>query len=67
MPAFKHLFDYDPRGTGERISSIPNYKFEALFQYLMTKGTRITSPTEAWWLGKDPVMTVDIIEGRTKK
>lgn len=66
MPAFQHLFDYDPRGTGERTSSIPNYKFEALFQYMMTKGTRITPPTEAWWLGKDPVMTIEIIEGRKR-
>lgn len=64
MPAFQHLFDADPRGTGARTSNIPNYKFEALFQYLMTKGTRITPPTEAWWLGKDPVMTKEIIEGR---
>ncbi len=64
MPAMQHLFDYDPRGTGERTSRIPNYKFEALFQYLMTKGTRITPPTQAWWLGKDPVMTIEIIEGR---
>ena len=64
MPAFQHFFDFDPRGTGTRISSIPNYKFEGIFQYLMTKGTRITSPTEAWWLGKDPVQTKKIIEGR---
>ena len=66
MPAFQHLFDYDPRGTGKRTSSIPNYKFEALFQYLMTKGTRITPPTQAWWLGKDPIHTKEIIEGQRK-
>ena len=64
MPSFQHLFDYDPRGTGARTSRIPNYKFEAIFQYLMTKGTRITPPTQAWWLGKDPVMTIQIIDGR---
>ncbi len=33
-------------------------------QYLMTKGTRITPPTQAWWLGKDPIKTKEIIEGR---
>lgn len=64
MPSFQHFFDFDPRGTMGRGSSFPNYKFEAIFQYLMTKGTRITPPTEAWWLGKDPVQTLDIIEGR---
>ncbi len=66
MPSFQHFFDYDPRGTEKRTTNIPNYKFEALFQYLMTKGTRITPPTEAWWLGKDPVNTLDIIEGKRK-
>jgi cytochrome c oxidase cbb3-type subunit 2 len=45
---------------------VPNYQFEAIFQYLMTKGTRITAPSEAWWLGKDPVQTKAIIEGRLK-
>lgn len=64
MPAFQHFFDYDPRGTIGLGSSFPNYKFEAVFQYLMTKGTRITPPTQAWWLGKDPVQTKEIIEGR---
>jgi cytochrome c oxidase cbb3-type subunit 2 len=66
MPAFRHFFDYDPRGTSKRETGIPNYKFEAIFQYLMTKGTRITPPTEAWWLGKDPVKTKEIIEGQRK-
>ncbi|NGX41997.1 MAG: hypothetical protein K940chlam7_00271 [Chlamydiae bacterium] len=66
MPSFQHFFDYDPRGTSRRETGIPNYKFEAIFQYLMTKGTRITSPTEAWWLGKDPVQTKEIIEGKKK-
>ena len=45
-------------------TNIPNYKFEAIFHYLMTKGTRITPPSEAWWQGKDPIQTLDIIEGR---
>jgi cytochrome c oxidase cbb3-type subunit 2 len=63
MPSFQHFFDYDPRGTSKRETGIPNYQFEAMFQYLMTKGTRITPPTQAWWLGKDPVRTKEIIEG----
>lgn len=66
MPAFQHFFDFDPRGAMERGASFPNYKFEAVYQYLMTKGTRITPPTEAWWIGKDPVQTIEIIEGRKK-
>jgi len=64
MPAFQHFFDYDPRGTGKKVSGVPNVKFEAVFQYLMTKGTRITPPTQAWWLGKDPLQTKEIIEGK---
>lgn len=64
MPAFQHFFDDDPRGTGGSVVGIPNYRFEAVFQYLMTKGTRITPPTKAWWLGKDPVQTKQIIEGK---
>ncbi len=65
MPSFRHFFDYDPRGT-RKVSEvgIPNYQFEAIYQYLMTKGTRITPPTHAWWIGKDPVQTLEIIEGR---
>jgi cytochrome c oxidase cbb3-type subunit 2 len=63
MPAFRHFFDFDPRGTSGSPAGVPNYQFEAVFQYLMTKGTRITPPTEAWWLGKDPVQTKAIIEG----
>lgn len=63
MPSFQHFFDYDPRGTSRKETGIPNHKFEAVFQYLMTKGTRITPPTEAWWLGKDPIKTKEIIEG----
>lgn len=64
MPAFRHFFDDDPSGTVKRTTGVPNYKFEAVFQYLMTKGSRITPPTQAWWLGKDPVKTLEIIEGR---
>lgn len=65
MPSFRHFFDDDPRGT-EKSMSLPNVRFEAIFQYLMTKGTRISPPTQAWWLGKDPIQTIDIIEGRKK-
>lgn len=64
MPSFRHFFDDDPRGTANRAGGVPNLQFEAIFQYLMTKGTRITAPTQAWWLGRDPVGTKDIIEGR---
>lgn len=64
MPSFGHFFDDDPAGTFASPYSIPNYKFEAIFQYLMTKGTRITPPNSAWWLGLDPIQTIDIIEGR---
>jgi cytochrome c oxidase cbb3-type subunit 2 len=66
MPAFQHFFDNDPRGTGKSSIGIPNYRFEAIYQYLMTKGTRITPPTQAWWLGKDPIKTKEIIEGQRK-
>lgn len=65
MPSFRHFFDYDPRGTSVNVVGIPNYEFEAIYQYLMTKGTRITPPTQAWWKGKDPLNTKAIIEGRT--
>lgn len=66
MPAFQHFFDNDPRGTGKSLIGIPNYRFEAIYQYMMTKGTRITPPTQAWWLGKDPIRTKEIIEGQRK-
>ena len=66
MPAFRHFFDFDPRGTSKSPYGVPNWRFEAVFQYLMTKGTRITPPTQAWWLGKDPVQTLSIIEGAKK-
>jgi cytochrome c oxidase cbb3-type subunit 2 len=64
MPAFQHFFDDDPRGTSGRSAGVPNARFEAIYQYLMTKGTRITSPNQGWWLGKDPIDTKAIIEGR---
>jgi len=67
MPSFQHFFDNDPRGTSSPGIGVPNHKFESIYQYLMTKGTRITPPTRAWWLGKDPVKTKEIIEGRMKK
>jgi cytochrome c oxidase cbb3-type subunit 2 len=66
MPSFHHFFDEDPRGTAKSPFGVANYQFEAVFQYLMTKGTRITPPTQAWWLGKDPLRTIDIIEGKLK-
>lgn len=66
MPSFHHFFDDDPRGTSKNTIGIPNYQFEAIYQYLMTKGTRITPPTQAWWLGKDPIHTKEIIEGSRK-
>lgn len=64
MPSFRHFFDFDPTGIGKSDIGIPNYKFEAIYQYLMTKGSRITPPSQAWWKGKDPVRTIDIIEGK---
>lgn len=64
MPSYRHFFDFDPRGTSALVPGVPNHRFEAIFQYLMTKGTRITAPTEAWWLGKDPLRVKDIIEGQ---
>ncbi len=67
MPAFGHFFDNDPTGTARNPYGVPNYKFEAIFQYLMTKGTRMLPPTQAWWLGKDPIQTIDIIEGKPLK
>jgi len=66
MPSFQHFFDFDPRGTAKGTTGVPNYQFESIFQYLMTKGTRITPPTQAWWLGLDPINTKEIIEGKKK-
>jgi cytochrome c oxidase cbb3-type subunit II len=64
MPSFKHFFDNDPSGVGINRMRIPNFQFEAIFQYLMTKGTRITPPNQAWWLGRDPINTLEIIESK---
>lgn len=64
MPAFRYYFDNNPSGSRVSEIGIPNHRFEAMYQYLMTKGTRITPPSQAWWLGKDPIRTIDIIEGR---
>lgn len=66
MPAFRHFFDNDPSGQAYSPMGVPNDRFEAIFQYLMTKGTRITPPTQAWWLGKDPIQTTLIIEGKKR-
>jgi cytochrome c oxidase cbb3-type subunit 2 len=66
MPAFQHFFDSEPRRAGNSSIGIPNYRFEAIYQYMMTKGTRITPPNQAWWLGKDPIKTKEIIEGQRK-
>lgn len=66
MPPFQHFFDNNPQGGSSTVIGIPNYRFEAIFQYLMTKGTRITPPTEAWWTGKDPIKTKEIIEGQRR-
>jgi len=67
MPSFQHFFDTDPRGTSRNQVNIPNYRFEAIYQYMMTKGTRITPPNQGWWIGKDPINTLEIIEGRRGK
>ncbi|SPJ31982.1 cbb3-type cytochrome c oxidase subunit II [Candidatus Protochlamydia amoebophila] len=66
MPSFRHFFDANPKETGKSAIGIPNYQFEAIYQYMMTKGTRITAPNQAWWLGKDPIKTKEIIEGQRK-
>lgn len=63
MPSFRYFFDDDPSGQAYTVIGVPNDRFEAIFQYLMTKGTRITPPTQAWWLGKDPIQTTMIIDG----
>ncbi len=68
MPAFQHFFDVDRNVDSQEINKnhmgIPNREFEAVYQYMMTKGTRITPPTQAWWLGMDPIQTKEIIEGQ---
>lgn len=64
MPVFKHFFTSKTDARGRKVRGFSNYRFEAVYQYLMTKGTRITAPTEAWWKGEDPVQTKEIIEGK---
>ena len=64
MPSFRHLFTYDSREISNALEGVPNMEFEALYQYLMTKGTRMTPPDQSWWDGKDPLQTTAIIEGR---
>lgn len=74
MPSFHHFFDATQPPLNTSSSSLlaeenippPNRQFEALYQYMMTKGTRITAPSQAWWLGKDPVDTKQIINGESK-
>ncbi|MDA8773820.1 cbb3-type cytochrome c oxidase subunit II [Chlamydiia bacterium] len=61
MPPFRHFFDNDPRGTSPNTTGVPNVKFEAIYQYLMTKGTRISSPDQAWWEDKATPRIIDLI------
>lgn len=63
MPSFRHLFTYDPRGTSNAVEGVPNLEFEALYQYMLTKGTRMMPPSQSWWTGKDPLHTTLLIEG----
>lgn len=66
MPAYRHFFDFAPSGTPKNKTGIPNYRFEAIYQYLLTKGTRIDNPPQAWWRGGHPALR-DLLEGRGKK
>ena len=63
MPSFRHFFEENPHAS-DTIVGTPNEQFEAIYQYMMTKGTRITPPTQGWWIGKDPVKTKELIERR---
>lgn len=57
MPSFQQFFEGgDPQK--------PTCRFEAIYQYLMTKGTRITPPNEAWWKGLDKLHCMEILEGK---
>ena len=62
MPKFRHFFKHKTAETNED-NAMVNQNFEAIYQYLMTKGTRITAPSSGWWIGKDPIKTKKIIEG----
>lgn len=66
MPAFRHFFEDRPRKTENQMTGTPNDRFEAIYQYMMVKGTRITAPNQAWWLGSDPIQTKKIINGQKK-
>lgn len=66
MPSFCHYFEEGPKDKEGTRTLIPNQQFEAIYQYLLTKGTRITPPTEAWWLGKDPLKIKEMIEGNSR-
>jgi cytochrome c oxidase cbb3-type subunit 2 len=63
MPSFRHFFDKDPHGASKSSYGVPNDRFEAIYLYLMTKGTRISPPTQAWWRGDDPLHIIRIING----
>lgn len=66
MPRFQYFFDFDPRGTPSvSPMGVPNELFESLYQYLMTKGSRISPPNKAWWNGKGPINVRRIIEQRS--
>ncbi len=67
MPSFRHFFGTQAPEGEQKIAPIPTVRFEAIYQYMMTKGTRITSPNQAWWIGKDPIKTKEIIEGQRKE
>lgn len=62
MPAYRHFFDKISQDASKEVYQ-PNYQFEAIFQYLMTKGTRITPPNQAWWRGEDPAQIIRVING----
>lgn len=65
MPSYRHFFDFALSGTEPNETGIPSYRFEAVYQYLMTKGTRLSSPNRAWWRGGDPRVR-DLLEGKKK-
>lgn len=65
MPSYRHFFDFATSGTDPNLTGIPSYRFEAVYQYLMTKGTRLTSPNKAWWRGGD-MRTRQVLERKKK-
>lgn len=62
MPVYRHFFDPNTKNKNLNQVGTPNLQFEAIYQYMMTKGTRITAPSQGWWIGKDPVQTKAIID-----